>query len=115
MVAKPFAPQAPTRAETVLGPLQTGLKVCAPNQPLVGPLSRQNLPVDILAPLCHYRAMLDEAQNQFSLTRAALGTCGRPQSNSLSVLALAQERHKKLDQFFDYIKSVKQPPTPPPS
>jgi hypothetical protein len=51
--------------------------------------SRQNLPVDILACLCHYCAMLDETQNQFSLTLATLSTCGRaknqiPISNSIS-------------------------------
>src|SRR5208282_1189861 len=41
------------------------------------PRKRQKLPVDIPAPHCQYRAMLGEPKNQFSLTRAALSTCGR--------------------------------------
>src|SRR5258706_8345543 len=43
------------------------------------------LPVDMWPPLCQYRAMLGEAKNQFSLTRAASSTCGRAKSSFLSV------------------------------
>ena len=49
------------------------------------PRKRQKLPVDIPAPPCQYRAMLGEPKNQFSLTRAALSTCGRAKSKYLSV------------------------------
>ena len=43
--------------------------------------ARENL-LTRRTPLWQYRAMLGETPNPFSLTRAALGTCGRGKSNS---------------------------------
>jgi hypothetical protein len=41
------------------------------------PENRQNLPVDTLGSVWHDGAAMNESENQFSFTRAALSTCGR--------------------------------------
>jgi hypothetical protein len=49
------------------------------------PEPRQNLPVDALRQVWQDRAAMNESEKQFSLTRAALSTCGRAKSKFLSV------------------------------
>ena len=48
------------------------------------PENRQNLPVDALGPVWQNEAAMNESEKQFSLTRAALSTCGRAKSKFLS-------------------------------
>jgi len=53
------------------------------HQPCDDVASMPDSPVDTTAGVCEGRAMLGEPEKQFSLTRAALSTCGRAKSKSV--------------------------------
>jgi hypothetical protein len=77
-------PCTPIPPPGVLWPRAVSLRASVPPFPGLPKLeNRQNLPVDILGRRCHSRTMLDETQNQFSLIRAALSTCGRAKERIL--------------------------------
>src|ERR1035437_6565903 len=59
------------------------------------PEHRQNLPVDALHQVWQDGAGMNESENQFSLTRAALSTCGRAR-NPIPVCSLQLLTHLQV-------------------